>query len=98
MIAVSGGWVGKACFFEMVPRSLFKLMSFLGFEMSFCDSYSWMSAFAISEQARIYRSFSGTCFAFFLATFLEGGIVTVMVAMVNGSPRNGKRGSENTGD
>lgn len=41
----------------------------------------------MSEQARIYRSFSGTCLTFFLVA-LEGGIVTVMVAIVNESPRS----------
>lgn len=37
----------------------------------------------MSEHARMYRSFSGTLFAFFLAVFLVGaiGMVIVMVAM-----------------
>ena len=82
-MAVSEGWEGMECFLETVDRSLFRLISFFGFVGSICDSYSWIRAFAISEQALMYRSFSGGSFSFFLD--LEGGgIVIVMVAILKG--------------
>ena len=90
MMAVSGGWVDRLCFLAIVPRNLLRLTSFLGCEESLEDSYSWIRAFAMSEHARMNRSFSGTCFAIFLAfRFVFVGVI-VMVAMVKRiSPRRG---------
>ena len=70
-----------------MPRNLLRLISFRGVEISFWDSYSWMSALAISEHARMYRSFSGINLLFFLAVFLLTDAVMVMVAMVQGRHR-----------
>ena len=51
-----------------------------------------MRAFAISEHARMNRSFSGTFFAFFLAARLISCEVKVIVAMVKKiTPRLGGR-------
>jgi hypothetical protein len=82
MIAVRGGWELKHCFFATWLRNLLRLISFFGIVESFCDSNSWMRAFAMSEQALKYRSFSGGSFAFFCPFDCDpGGRVIVCVAM-----------------
>jgi hypothetical protein len=55
-------------------------MSFLGFIGSRLASYSWMRAFATSEQARRNRSFSGSNLLLFAR--VSGFTVIVAVAMV----------------
>jgi hypothetical protein len=59
-----------------------RFISFFGFELSFCASWSWIRALAISEQARKKRSFSGGRFRFLLCLSLdETGAVMTWVAM-----------------
>lgn len=57
-------------------------MSFFGFVGSRLDSYSWIRAFATSEQARKKRSFSGGNFA--RRARVSGRTVMVAVAIVEG--------------
>lgn len=91
MIAVREGWLARTCFLETVARILLRLTSFFGLVGSICDSYSWIRAFAISEQALMYRSFSGSSFSFFLGLAC-GGMVMVMVAILEeGLPHEGGR-------
>ena len=63
-------------------RRVLRFISFFGFELSLCASWSWIRALAISEQARKKRSFSGGKFKFFLClSFDEAGAVMTRVAM-----------------
>lgn len=51
------------CFFDIFDLNALRLTSFFGFEVSCCASWSCTKKLAISEQARMKRSFSGGRFA-----------------------------------
>ena len=83
MIAVSGGWLLSRCFFAIWPRRELRLMSFLGLESSFCASYAWIKALAMSAHALMYRSFSGGSFSFLpTLTLVRAGKVIVSDAIL----------------
>lgn len=81
MIAVNGGILLSLCFFENLERKLFKLTSFFGFEASCDASCSCTRKLAISEHARMNRSFSGGRFRLFGFVCLSDSVI-VSVAML----------------
>lgn len=78
MIAVRGGVLASLYFLDTFERKPFRLTSFFGFDGSCDASYSWIKALAISEHARMKRSFSGGM----LRSSFDGNPLLVWTGMV----------------